>query len=298
MVSRRTLILGGLGTAVLAATGVAVAIEDDVVPGRVRLAHVLGKCDVDAVPPAGLGGVITSGRFTSAARHREIGWALALPPGHPTPVGLGVALVLHGRGGDHSSGFTQLRLQDFLAAHVRSGGNPFALASVDGGDHVYWHKRSDGDDPVRMLTTELLPMLATLGLRTERVGLLGWSMGGYGALLLARESHRGALNSVTVAAAAAGSPALFASFGASAAGAFDDEADFAEHGMLSAQPDIGTTPLYIACGVDDAFADETRRYRANVSPAPLGAITRGCHTDGYWRSLAAEQIRFIGAQLR
>jgi hypothetical protein len=302
MVSRRTFLLGALGTVVLAGMGSVVAIEDDVLPGRIRLAELTGACDVDAVPPAGPGGVITSGRFASSALRRDLGWSLALPPGYTATAGLPVALILHGRGGDHSSGFTQLKLHQFLAAYTRAGGTPFALAAVDGGDS-YWHPRSNGDDSLRMLTGEFVPMLGRLGLRSEAIGVLGWSMGGYGALLLARESHRGELSGVassahtTVVAAAASSPALFASYRASASGAFDNTADFAAYGDLVHQPDVGTIPLYVGCGSTDAFTAETKQYRANTAPAPAGGISKGCHTDGYWRSIAAAQISFIGSHL-
>src|SRR5450631_304181 len=296
MVSRRALLLGALGTAVLAAAGSYIAIEDDVLPGRVRLAELVGTCDVDAQPPSGSVGTIKTGTFRSAARHRDVGWSLALPPGRTSGSDLPVVLVLHGRGGDHTTGFEQLGLHRFLAAHVQAGGAPFALAAADGGDG-YWHPRADGDDPLLMLTREFVPMLATLGLRTTSVGVLGWSMGGYGALLLARQAHRGAMHGVTIAAAAAGSPALFASYRASAKGAFDNAADFAAYGTLADQPDVGTTPLHVACGTDDAFTNETRRYRANASPAPSGGIGKGCHTEGYWRSLAAQQISFLGTHL-
>jgi pimeloyl-ACP methyl ester carboxylesterase len=157
--------------------------------------------------------------------------------------------------------------------------------------------RARGDDPLLMLTTEFVPMLATFGLRTASVGVLGWSMGGYGALLLARQAHRDLLHGVTIAAAAAGSPALFGSYRTSAPGAFEDEADFAAYGTLAAEPDVGMTPLYVACGTDDAFTNQTRRYRGNVSPTPSGRLGSGCHTDGYWRSLAAQQISFLAAHL-
>jgi len=296
MVSRRALLLGALGTAVLAGAGSYIAIEDDVLPGRVRLAELVGTCDVDAQPPSGSVGTIKTGTFRSAARHRDVGWSLALPPGQTSVSGLPVVLVLHGRGGDHTTGFEQLGLHRFLAAHVQAGGAPFALAAADGGDG-YWHPRANGDDPLLMLTTEFVPMLATFGLRTTRVGVLGWSMGGYGALLLARQAHRDSLHGVTIAAAAAGSPALFASYRHSAAGAFDNAADFAAYGTLAEQPEVGTTPLYVACGTEDAFTNETKRYRANVSATPAGEIGKGCHTDGYWRSLAAQQISFFGAHL-
>jgi hypothetical protein len=296
-VSRRTLLLGAVGTAVLAATGSVIAIEDGVLPGRLRLADVLGACDVDADPPTGPVGTITAGHFTSSARHRQVSWSLALPPGHAA-AGLPVALVLHGRGGDHSSAFTDLKLQNFLAAHVRAGGVPFALAAADGGDG-YWHPRSNGDDPLGMLSNEFLPMLNNLGLRTDVMGALGWSMGGYGALLLAREAHRRALRATgaSLIAAAASSPALFTSYRASASGAFDDAADFARYGDLASEPDVGATALFVACGTDDAFTQETKRYRANTSPTPAGDISKGCHTNGYWRSVAAAQISFLGRHL-
>jgi hypothetical protein len=301
MVSRRTFLLGALGTAVLAGGGSVVAIEDRVVPGRVRLAELAGACDVDAVPATGSVGAITSGRFASSARGRDLGWSLAVPPGYAA-AGLPVALTLHGRGDDHSSGFAQLKLHQFLAAYTREGGTPFALAAVDGGDS-YWHPRSNGDNPLRMLTQEFLPMLGQLGLQTDTIGVLGWSMGGYGALLFAREANRGTLSRVgasahtTVVAAAASSPALFASYRASASGAFDNAADFAEYGDLARKPDIGKTPLWVGCGATDAFTSETKRYRANASTPPAGDISKGCHTGGYWRSVAAAQISFIGRHL-
>ena len=161
MVSRRAFLLGALGTAVLASTGSYIAIEDDVLPGRIRLAELVGTCDVDAPPPSGSVGTIKTGTFMSAARHRDVGWSLALPPGRTSAADLPVVLVLHGRGGDHTTGFEQLGLHRFLAAHTQAGGVPFALAAVDGGDG-YWHPRANGDDPLRMLGTEFVPMLATL----------------------------------------------------------------------------------------------------------------------------------------
>jgi len=101
MVSRRTLLLGALGSAVLAATGSVVAIEDGALPGRIRLAELMGACEVDAVPSPGTVGAITTGRFTSSARQREVGWSLALPPGHAAPSGLPLALLISARVAPH-----------------------------------------------------------------------------------------------------------------------------------------------------------------------------------------------------
>lgn len=295
MVTRRTFLLGGIGAAAAVVAGGYAGVEDGVLPGRIRLARLTGQCDVDATPPPS-DATIVSGRFSSSARKTQVGWSLATPPGLRAD-GLPVAIVLHGRGNDHTSAFDDLKLQDFLAAAVRRGARPFALASVDGGNNTYWHPRGDGDNPIAMLTNEFLPLLKNHGLRIDRIGTLGWSMGGYGSLLLARESHRGNLGGTRVVAAAAGSPALFTSYRASASGAFDNAADFAKYGTLANEPDVGDVALHVSCGSDDAFTGETKRYRSHVSPTPAGGISKGCHTEGYWRSVAGAQLAFLGAQL-
>ncbi len=137
MVSRRTFLLGTLGTAILGGAGVFAAVEEDVIPGRHVLARVTGACDIDARAQPGPVGNVTSGQFGSAARQREVGWSLGLPPGAIPADPLPIVLVLHGRGADHTTAFNQLKLHEFLAQHVRGGGTPFALASVDGGDAYF-----------------------------------------------------------------------------------------------------------------------------------------------------------------
>lgn len=295
MVSRRAFVFGGAAAVVLAVGGAFAAVEEGALPGKLRLAALTGACDVDATAPKSVS-VVESGSFSSSARKTTVGWSVATPPGVPVH-GLPVALVLHGRGCDHTTAFSELRLQDFLAAYVAGGGRPLALASVNGGANTYWHPRADGDNPLAMLDTEFVPLLADRGFAVDRVGVLGWSMGGYGALLVARESHRGMLKNLRVGAVSAASPALFSSYKASAGGAFDNAADFATYGDLLADPDVGTTPLYVSCGADDAFTAETKRYRRAVSPTPAGGISKGCHTDGYWRSVAPEQLSFVGQHL-
>jgi pimeloyl-ACP methyl ester carboxylesterase len=77
---------------------------------------------------------------------------------------------------------------------------PLALASADGRGGSW--RRATGDDPFAMLLEELLPLLAGLGLRTRAgtVGVLGWSMGGAGALRLA-EAAPERLAAVAIASA-------------------------------------------------------------------------------------------------
>jgi S-formylglutathione hydrolase FrmB len=240
---------------------------------------------------------LVTNAFRSTYRNRPVSWVLGLPPDQASP-GLPVALVLHGRGGDANSAFDSLGLHGFLADHVAGGGAPFALVSIDGGDG-YWHPRANGDDPLGMVVHELVPrLLSDYGLRTDQILTTGWSMGGYGALLLARESGRDALGGSRVVAAAALSPALFPSYAESSDGAFDDSADFASWGDLIADPGVSSDiALMVSCGDTDAFTDASREYRDAVQPAPAGGITHGCHDASYWRSQAGEVIAFLGANL-
>ena len=73
---------------------------------------------------------------------------------------------------------------------------PFAVAAVDGGEATGTSGRP-ATTPARWCSTSSSPMLADQGLDTSRVGFLGWSMGGYGALLLGARlgagPHRGDL---------------------------------------------------------------------------------------------------------
>src|SRR6476661_8045057 len=108
-----------------------------------------------------------------------------------------VVVALHGRGGHATNAFTGLHLDRHVAA------TGLAVAAIDGGD-TYWHARRSGVDTGAMVVEDFLPLLARHGLRTDRIGLLGWSMGGYGALWLATQ-----LGPARVAAVVAESAALW-----------------------------------------------------------------------------------------
>jgi len=284
-VPRRAVLRGGLiGVGVL--TAAAAGVETGVLPGR-GLLHSLPPGVPSTTP-----GRVHSGSFVSARRGGvATGWSVAYPPG-VTGAHLPVLVVLHGRGSDHRDAFgASLHLDRFLAADVRAGGAPFAIASVDGGDHSYWHPRRDGD-AAGMVVDEFLPLLAARGLATDRIGLLGWSMGGYGALYLAQ-----ALGAARVAVAVAESPALWHHSYESAAGAFDDAADFDAHDVFARLGHLRGVALRVDCGDRDGFAPITRDLRAALSPQPAGGIETGSHDASFWRSQAAAQLAFAGDNL-
>lgn len=238
-------------------------------------------------------GELVTGALDSSYAGRTVRWALALPPGS-SGRDLPVCVVLHGKGGDHRMmlGGRGMDLPAVLDRHVRRGGAPFALCSVDGGNR-YWHARAAGDDTGRMVSDELVPMLARRGLRTERFAALGWSMGGYGALHLAQR-----LGSDRVAAVAAVSPALWLRPGDSSRGSFDDREDFVRHDVFrDRSARLAGTAVRVDCGSRDPFLAAARAFAAGLEPHPAGGFEPGGHTERYWRRTAPAQLAFVGRAL-
>ncbi|GAA1830139.1 alpha/beta hydrolase-fold protein [Microlunatus capsulatus] len=143
-----------------------------------------------------------------------------------------------------------------------------------------------------MVTEEFLPLLTAHGLRTQRIGLYGYSMGGYGALRLA-----GQLGPARVAAVATASAALWDRAADTATGAFDDPDDFSAHNVVGHQDDLDGIPVRVDCGRGDSFAPANRRYRNSFHDRPSGGLTDGAHDNQYWRRAAPAELRFLGQHL-
>lgn len=227
-----------------------------------------------------------SGRLT--ASHwpgRAPRWRLARPPtgsGRPPPL----VVVLHGRGGNADTAFDALRLQD----HVTRTG--LAVASVDGRD-LYWHHRHSGADPGAVVTDELLPLLRRQTGYAGPVAFLGWSMGGYGSLLLAS-----ALGPRVVGAVVAESAALWTEPGVSAPGAFDDRQDFEAHDVFepSRTRVLARIAVRLDCGDTDPFLAANRAFAAQLPSARL-TVDAGGHDTAYWRGHAGAQLDWVAARL-
>src|SRR5207344_874895 len=126
------------------------------------------------------------GAFYSAARRRTVGYTIAFPPGHRRGAELPLVVMMHGYGGNHADALAGMSAAQAVA--LKPGGRPLppmALVTVDGGGG-YWNPHP-GDDPMAMVVHELIPRCQRLGLGRppRRVAVMGISMGGYGALLLA-----------------------------------------------------------------------------------------------------------------
>jgi dienelactone hydrolase len=288
-VSRRALLLGAAG---IATAGGAAAVVVETPGARTRLDHLVHPVPEPSysVPPQDA--AFVSGSFVSTARRgRRVGWSIAYPPGSRS---LPVVVVLHGRSNNHTDVFGGGHAWGhYLLAAVASGTPPFAVAAVDGGEHSYWHRRADGDDPQRMLLTEFVPLLARRGLRTDRIGLAGWSMGGFGALLLAER-----LGAAKCAVVAVDSPALWTSASDTAPGAFDGAADYRANDVFSGRPWLRGIAVRVAIGTADPFYRATRSFVAGLTPRPAVDFSRGGHDSAFWRHSAPHQIAFLGEHLR
>ncbi len=298
---RRRLLTYGLGgAAVLVLGGVAgfELVSNGVLPGGHTLDELDGAC---AVPTPTLRiapvGPSFSGTYFSSARRRRVGFTVAYPPGHGPGPGTALPLVvmLHGYGRDHRTALSGMTPAQAVALDV--GGRqpaPMAMVTVDGGGG-YWNPHPD-DDPMAMVVDEVIPMCQAQGLGRppSKVGLMGISMGGYGALLIAeRYPH-------LVSAVAAISPAIWIDYHAAqgaSPGAFASPESFREDDVVVHASALAGVPVRVASGRDDPFHPGVESLVAVLGEDALVDITQGCHSDGYFAWQEPPSLAFLAAHL-
>jgi S-formylglutathione hydrolase FrmB len=239
-------------------------------------------------PSAQAAPTMVTGSFVSAARGGvSTNWAIARPPGQTKT--LRPVIALHGLGSDASTVMAG-GVEQGLAQAVNAGLPPFAVVSVDGGGS-YFHKRASGEDCGAMVLNELIPMLDTQNLDTSRVAFLGWSMGGYGALLLG-----GRLGAARTAAICAVSPALWLSPGAAAPGAFDGADDWSANSVFG-MPALASIPIRVDCGDSDPFYAATKQFIAQLPNPPAGGFSPGGHNGAFWSSQLPAELTWMAPLL-
>ena len=295
---RRALQAGAGGLLGLLGAGAAAfeLVDHGVLPGRVRLDELLGRCSLPAPPLSfSAAGPSYSGTFFSRARNRVVGYTIAYPPGHAHGSELPLVVSLHPYGGNHNSGLGGISLARALAARQNGVAlPPFALVSVDGGG-LYWNPHP-GDDPVAMIVDELIPMARRRGLGrgAGNVGVVGISMGGCGALLLGEWYPR------LFCAVAAISPAIWTSYAqarAANAGAYASAADFARDDVVTHASALSGIAVRIASGDDDPFHAGVMALAAAAPSNVQVHISQGCHDNSFFGSQQHPSLAFLGAHL-
>jgi S-formylglutathione hydrolase FrmB len=298
-ISRRRLLTAGIGLPAGAAVAAAAAyglMEEGVLPGKYRLAELLGACGAPPGPPRGPLPARREETFWSAYRHRDARMVTLIPA--QQAASLGVVIALHGLGGS-----ARAAADLYGPAMAAAGISTFAVITMDGGS-TYWHQRSTGDDPLGMIIHEVLPRAAARGLATARIGIAGYSMGGYGALLLAESLGAAGPAAAVAAAVAAASPAIFASYQdahAADPGAFDSQANFTRNDVFSRLAALRQVPVWIDCGTSDPFLAVTQllqaRLRRLTGHEPSGGLDAGCHDATFWARGAPAELHFLGQHL-
>jgi enterochelin esterase-like enzyme len=295
---RRVLTLGLAPAAVLAcaAAGGAELDSRGVLPGRALLDELDGACSV-AEPPLAFAppGPSVDGAFYSPARGRTVGYTIAYPPGHRRGDELPLVVMLHGYGGNHADALAGMSPAQAVA--LKPGVRPLpplALVTVDGGGG-YWNPHP-GDDPMAMVIGELIPRCQRLGLgrAPRRIGVMGISMGGYGALLLAEKYPD------LFAAVAAISPAVWTSYPQARQanpGAYASAAAFAAGDVVAHAAALGRRPVRIAAGYRDPFYPGVRALARALPPGAVVAVGPGCHDGSFFTAQEPPSLAFLAGCL-
>ncbi len=143
-----------------------------------------------------------------------------LPDGRPRPL----LVFLHGRGGSAVAQAT-----DGLLKAIRDAGDRAPdVVFADGGDASYYHDRATGQWGSYVVKEVIPEAVRRLHADPRRVAIAGISMGGFGALDIAR------LWPGRFCAAAGHSAAMWRTGGETPEGAFDNAEDFARHDLMGA----------------------------------------------------------------
>jgi S-formylglutathione hydrolase FrmB len=189
----------------------------------------------------------------------------------------------------HADGLLSSR---FFAALASLGRRAPAVVVVDGGDHSYYHDRRDGPWGSYVLREAIPDAIRRLGADGRRIAIGGFSMGGFGALDLARRApHR-------FCAVGGHSAALWERGGDTPVGAFDDAADFARNDVVGAARHgarFGRGPVWLDAGTADPFL-RTDRELARLVHARFRSWPGG-HAVSYWTAHMRAYLGFYADAL-
>lgn len=288
-------IAGGIGAVVVAGAAGFELVDHGVLPGKQTLDEIDGGCSVPATMFALQAvGRNESGRFFSKARHRSVGYTIGYPAGYRSGDAIPLVVMLHGFGQTHATALVGMTPAQAVALTVNGTAlTPMALVTVDGGDG-YWNPHP-GDNPMAMVVDELIPFCQRKGLGAQqKIGLMGISMGGYGALTIA-ERFPG-----LVSAVAAISPAVWTTYEqahAVDAGAFASASAFEAGDLITHAGALKGIPVRIASGDDDPFHPGVEKLVSALSLRSITVFANGCHTNPFFLEQEPPSLAFLSDYL-
>ena len=209
-------------------------------------------------------------------------------------------VALHGEGRDHDHVLSGMTLPQALALHVTTPGGghrmlpPMAMVAPDGG-LGYWNPHPS-DDPMGMVIDELIPMCQRRGLGRppHRIGTLGISMGGYGAILFAEKFPR------LFSAVAAIGPAIWTSYPQARAvnvHAYASAAAFAANDVVTHASALAGVAVRVAGGTSDPFHPGVVALARVLPRDAVVDISRGCHTGPFFTAQEPPSLNFLAQHL-
>jgi enterochelin esterase-like enzyme len=293
--SRRRFLTWGLGGAIGVMAAGAAGVElvsHGVLPGKSTLNELDGACAA-AGPPLRFSklGRMHPGTFYSKARNRAVRYTIAYPPGHNPGSLLPLVVVLHAYGATSANALSGITLAEACALNTLP---PMALVAADGGNG-YWNPHP-GDDPMGMVIDELIPRCQARGLGRppQRIGIMGISMGGYGALLMGETNPR------LFSAVAAISPAIWTTYAQARSandGAYASAQDFARSDVVTHAPALAGMPVRVASGMDDPFHPGVEALAQVLPRQAIVEFSGGCHTGSFFQAQEEPSLAFLGTHL-
>lgn len=220
-----------------------------------------------------------------------------LPPDFKESDRRPILVFLHGRS---DSPKAPGKLTDHaMVEALKDAGAGAPIIVMPWGENSYWHNRASGDwgDYV---TSEVIGAVARKynGDR-RRVAIAGHSMGGFGALNLAR------LHPGRFCAAGGHSPAIWQTGGETAAGAFDSADDFTRNDLIAVAREnpsaFKSTRLWIDSGDQDPFQPGVQAMVAALRANGVAVTFHtwpGAHTGEYSDSHMPQYLRFYTRALK
>jgi pimeloyl-ACP methyl ester carboxylesterase len=203
--------------------------------------------------------------------------------------------MLHGFGGNHNDSLVGMSPAQALALRVDGHDlAPMAMVTVDGGGG-YWNPHP-GDDPMGMVIDELIPMCQARGLgrSPQKIGMMGISMGGYGAVLLAEKYPH------LIASVAAIAPAVWTSYTEARlanAGAYASSEAFTANNAITHANALAGKPVRVASADDDPFHPGVEALARAMTPSSAVQFYPGCHSGPFFLSQEPPSLAFLSQHL-